>query len=77
MTTAEVNKSLIGKKVKCIFTGLETTGTIEQIVENKHSKGVEIKFDRPVVWGDYAYEKYESTARKFDEFGNLQFTEII
>ena len=31
MKTTEVNESIIGKRCKCIFTGLMVTGTIEEI----------------------------------------------
>ena len=94
MKTTEVSDKLIGKKVKCIFTGLEVTGTIIDIVENTckthpklveqgHepykvcSRGVRIKLDRPVQYGDCSYEEYESTSRVHDEFGNLNYTELI
>lgn len=44
MTTKDVNESLIGKRVECIFTGLKVTGTITGIVENKYTAGFEDKF---------------------------------
>jgi hypothetical protein len=31
MKTTEVNESIIGKRCKCIFTGLMVTGTMEEI----------------------------------------------
>ena len=51
MKTAEVNESLVGKRVTGIFTSLEVTGVITDIYEDEYSKGVEIKLDRSVVWG--------------------------
>ena len=77
MTTSEINTNLIGKKVKGIFTSMGVTGTIIGLVDDQHSAGVEIELDRPVVWGDYTYNKYQSTARKHDQFGNLKYTELI
>ena len=84
MKTSEVNESLIGKRVKCVFTGLETTGTIIGIVEvhdprSKElcSKGVKIKLDCPIQWGDYEYNEFESTSRVHDYWGNLSYTQII
>ena len=90
MKTADINDTLKGKKVKGIFTGLEVTGTIIGIVEylsypwkpksdeNKIcSKGVRIKLDKPVQWCDDFYTEYESTARVADEWGNLEYTELI
>lgn len=77
MKTIEVNDSLVGQKVKGIFTSLEVTGVITAIYEDEYSKGVEIKLDSSVAWGDYLYDKYRSTARKHDGWGNLQHTEII
>lgn len=77
MKTVEVNNNLVGKRVKGIFTSLEVTGVITGIYEDKYSKGVEIKLDRPVVWGDCSYESYTSTARKHDDWGNLQHTALL
>ena len=94
MKTTEVNERLIGKRVRCIFTGLECTGTIMGVVEHysqNHpkrvaegeptqvlcSKGVRIKLDTPVVWGECTYHEYESTARVHDDWGNLQHTSLI
>lgn len=37
MKTTEVNKKIIGKRCKCIFTGLLVTGIIEAVEENEHS----------------------------------------
>ena len=56
---------------------MEVTGTIIGLVEDKHSAGVEIELARPVVWGNYTYNKYQSTSRKHDQFGNLKYTELI
>ena len=77
MTTSDINNSLIGKRVKGIFTGMEVRGTITGTVDNQYSAGVEIQLDYSVVWGDYTYTNYQSTARKMDEFGNLKHTELI
>lgn len=77
MKTTEVNDRLVGKKVKGVFTSLEVTGIITGIFENEYSKGVEIKLDKPVVWGDFTYKSYTSTARKCDDWGNLQLTELV
>lgn len=77
MKTTDINESLIGKKVKGIFTGLEITGEIVGIVEDEYSKGVRIFMDEEVNWGGSWYRYYESTARKFDDWGNLNHTELI
>ena len=77
MTTSDINNSLIGKRVKGIFTAMEVTGTIIGLVDDKYSAGVEIELDRPVNWGGDLYNKYQSTARKYDQFGNLKYTELI
>ena len=46
--------------------------------ENKVcSKGIRIKFDEPVHWGESLFEEYESTSRVYDDFGNLEYTELI
>ena len=36
-----------------------------------------IELDQPVNWGGDLYNKYQSTARKHDQFGNLKYTELI
>lgn len=77
MTTSEINNSLIGKKVKGIFTALPVTGTIISTFEDKYMAGVEIELDVPVIWGDHTYKTYTSASRKIDEFGNLELTELI
>lgn len=77
MTTSDINNSLIGKRVKGIFTAMEVTGTIIGLVDDKYSAGVEIELDSPVNWGGDLYNKYQSTARKHDQFGNLKYTELI
>ena len=77
MKVDNVNQNLIGKRVSCVFTGLKTTGVVIAIVEDKYSKGVRIKLDNPVNWGGTYYKEYESTARKFDSWGNLSHTELI
>lgn len=77
MKVSEVNQNLIGKRVSCIFTGLRTTGIIVAIVDDEYSKGVRIKFDNPIDWDGGPYKEYESTARKFDGWGNLSHTELI
>ena len=77
MKTTDVNESLIGKKVKGIFTGLEVVGEIVGIIEDEYCKGVRIFMDEEVNWGGSWYRYYESTARKSDNWGNLNHTELI
>lgn len=85
MKTSEINPSIIGRRVKGIHSGFNVTGTITEIVEDEYSIGVKIKLDDPVFnvtgygvlrteWYD---TEYESTARKFDGWGNLQHVEFI
>lgn len=84
MKTTDITKELVGKRVKCITIGQEGVGTIIGIIEDHDpvthklcSKGVKIKLDKPVQWGDDLYDINESTARVSDDKGNLQFTELI
>lgn len=84
MKTNEVNEALVGRKVQGRCQGFSVTGTVVAIIENKYTIGVRIKLDVPVVtWsGDYSteswvVEEYESTARKSDGWGNLQYTELV
>lgn len=51
MKTTEVNKKIIGRRCKCIFTGLLVTGIIEAVEENEHSVQVKVRFDTPHQWG--------------------------
>ena len=85
MTIAEVNESIIGRRVRGIHNGFEVTGYIIDIVEDEYTKGVRIRTDKPVffctgygVQQTQWYEsEYDSTGRKFDGWGNLQHTEFI
>lgn len=47
------------------------------LTENVCSAGVEIQLDKPVYNGDEKWTKYQSTSRTFDEWGNLEYTNII
>ena len=47
MKTTEVNKRIIGRRCKCIFTGLMVTGIIEDVEENEHS--VQVKVTCPKI----------------------------
>ena len=77
METSEVTNELINKKVECVVTGLKTTGVITGIIDNQWSKGVIIKLDTPVQWGDDVFAVWHSTSRKSDDFGNLSNTHLI
>ena len=47
MKTTEVNNKIIGRRCKCIFTGLLVTGVIEAVEENEYSVQVKVRFDTP------------------------------
>lgn len=77
MKIEQVNQSIIGRRVKGIFTGAQVTGTIDKVTETEYTVEVHIVLDSPVWWGDFEYTSYWSTARKCDGWGNLQHTEFI
>lgn len=77
MKIEEVKKSIIGQRVKGIFTATEVTGVIDKISETEYSVEVHILLDKPVQWGDDYYTHYWSSARKSDGWGNLQHTELL
>jgi len=77
MKTTEVNNDIIGKRCKSIFTGMMVTGTIEDIRIDVHTANVKVRFDEPHQWGNDLYESDWSFARLHDEFGSLQYLEII
>lgn len=77
MKTTEVNESIIGKRCKCIFTGLMVTGVIEETTINQHNAEVKVRFDEPHQWGNELYEYDFAHARLHDEFGSLHHLEII
>ncbi len=77
MKTTEITKDIIGKRVAGIFTAMSVTGTITEIWEDEYSKGVMIRLDHGVQWGEYTYTQYMSTARKSDGWGNLENTRLI
>lgn len=77
MKTNEVNDSIIGKRCKCIFTGLMVTGTIETINVTEYTAEVKVRFDEPHSWGNEIYEYDWAHARLHDEFGSLRHLAII
>jgi len=77
MKTTEVNENLIGKRCKCIFTGLMVTGVIEETTITQHVAEVKVRFDEPHQWGNELYEYDFAHARVQDEFGSLHHLEII
>jgi hypothetical protein len=77
MKAIEVNEEIIGKRGKCIFTGLMVTGVIEDIRIDKHTANVKVRFDEPHQWGNDLYETDWAHARLHDDFGSLQHLEII
>lgn len=77
MKTTEVNTGIIGKRCKCIFHGLMVTGVIEKTNITAHVAEVKVRFDEPHQWGDYHYTQDWVHARPMDEFGTLQYLEII
>jgi hypothetical protein len=77
MKTNEVNDSIIGKRCKCIFTGLMVTGTIETINLTEYTAEVKVRFDEPHSWGNEIYEYDWAHARLHDEFGSLHHLAII
>lgn len=84
MKIQDLNSELIGKKVKGIFLGMPVSGTITALVEDREpihgelcGKGVRIQLDKPIEDDTGTYTEYESTARLHDEFGNLQYTELV
>jgi len=77
MKTAEVTKEIIGKRCKCIFTGLMVTGTIEDIKISEHTAEVKVQYDEPHRWGNQLYENGWAFGRLHDEFGSLRHLEII
>ena len=77
MKTTEVNESIIGKRCKCIFTGLMVTGVIEDTKITQHTAEVKVRFDEPHQWGNERYKCNWAHARLHDEFGSLHHLEII
>ncbi len=77
MKVSEVNREIIGKRCRCIFTGMMVTGVIEEISFDRHTANVKVRYDEPHQWGDQVYRCGESWARLSDDFGSLHHLEII
>ena len=77
MKLTEVSDNIIGKRCKCIFTGMMVTGVIEEITKDQHTVQVKVRFDEPHRWGDELYEYNWSFARLSDGFCSLRHLEII
>ena len=52
MKAKEVNEELIGKRCKCVFSGLMVTGIIEDIKISEHTAEVLVHYDKPHQWGN-------------------------
>ena len=52
MKVSEVNQSIIGRKVKGIFTALAVTGVIDEVKETEYTVEVHIQLDKPVQLGN-------------------------
>lgn len=77
MKASKVNSEMIGKRCKCIFTGLMVAGTIEEIKTEEYTVEVKVRYDEPHQWGNQMYENGWSFARIHDDFGSLRHLEII
>lgn len=77
MKAMDVNNEIIGKRCKCVFTGLMVTGTIEDIKISEHTAEVKVRYDEPHQWGNQLYEDGWAFARLSDDFGSLRHLEII
>ncbi len=77
MKAKDVSEELIGKRCKCIFTGLMVTGTIEEIKVGEHTEEVRVGYDEPHQWGNQSYKDGWAFARLCDDFGSLRHLEII
>ena len=42
MKATEVSEEIIGKRCKCVFTGLMVTGTIEEVKISEHTAEVNV-----------------------------------
>jgi hypothetical protein len=77
MKVSEVNKEIIGNRCRCIFTAMMVTGVIEEVMFDRHTANVKVRFDEPVRWGDGIYNHTWAHARLSDDFGSLRHLEII
>ena len=77
MKATEVSEEIIGKRCKCVFTGLMVTGTIEEVKISEHTAEVKVRYDKPHQWGNQSYESGWAFARLHDDFGSLRHLEII
>ncbi len=77
MKAKEATKEIIGKRCKCIFTGLMVTGVIVDLKISEHITEVKVRYDKPHSWGNQLYEEGWAFARLHDDFGSLRHLEII
>jgi hypothetical protein len=77
MKASEVNKEIIGKRCRCVFTAITVTGVVEEVMFDRHTANVKMRFDEPVRWGDDIHNHTWPHARLSDDFGSLRYLEII
>jgi len=77
MKAKDVNEELIGKRCKCVFSGLMVTGTIEDTKIEDNTAEVLVRYDKPHQWGNGTYQTGWAFARQHDDFGSLRHLELI
>lgn len=83
MKPEELTEALIGKRVRTISFGTSYVGTVVRIVEEhnpvdgQNRKGLQIKLDYPIQWGENEYDTIYIYPRSKYDFGNLYHTELI
>ncbi len=77
MKAKDVSEELIGKRCKCIFTGLMVTGTIEEIKVGEHTAEVRVRYDEPQCWGQEILYSGWSQGNKEDDSGSLQYVRLL
>lgn len=68
----EYMKSLVGKKVNAICTGVEVVGTAVAFRELEHSFELDVEH-RPINWGGDYFTKSAMWCRKGDGFGPSKY----
>lgn len=77
MKAKDVSEELVGKRCKCVFSGLMVTGVIEEVKTSEETVEVKVRYDEPQQWGDLTYTDGWAFARLEDDFGSLRHLEVI
>jgi len=76
MKITDLNNNLINKKVSIVVTATRVNGTILQIENDEHTKGIVVEHE-PVNWGKHTFTTTRIWGRKSDGWGSIIHAKLL